>query len=701
MRVVSDDEDTNESIPDTESSITESYSVWSSTEDDSNTPNASHTQLGNYNPGPVCVVCQDCALVIRQVAATPENGLMEDQTYTVCEHLAHIGVDPSLIPIAEDNPSDDILNEDSIEGVNPALRDIPLNRLGDPDFEPGIIIDITNPIPAGIYSVAAEIHAHEEARTQAGMRSLTALEYYVNTQWLTHYRYYPSDPSGNPEYDYFEYADQGRDGGLYGQTLRRARTMLREITEAKSVVDSIYPEDGDFFCNDFILEKPLQIVSNALAPHNILYNLQMRELHLLGRAIIARTQYHHIIDRGHQIDAELNNAFLRGHALEQWERARLDNNELRGVSYYRDMYMREVLQIRRTLDRFREGEVTTVEEMRAANLASIRDRVSRAVIVEGQENLGPMPLDEAALWMETTPLSNSELDLLQASTQPPVIDDTPSDPRTVILAGDTGNMDGFTTPAVDDEDEYDRQRGTGYTWAQELAHREAVMELNRPRGWSGPNGSDEEYLAATRWPYNSDSDDESMFAARVTSSPRIEHSGTIKRATEIGLLDQPLRDRENSACISVLLKINNTDAYVLIDSGSTTNSMTPEFAHATRAAPIKLDEQVTLQLGCVGSRSRINYGTRVPIDFGGIRGYVYFDIVNLDRYDCIIGTPFLNRHGVLIDFGNRELQFGSGQRIKALPLPSEKALLHKRSTLLPTRVNWKKPADHDQTSPAI
>ncbi|KAJ7018050.1 hypothetical protein C8F04DRAFT_875500, partial [Mycena alexandri] len=125
--------------------------------------------------------------------------------------------------------------------------------------------------------------------------------------------------------------------------------------------------------------------------------------------------------------------------------------------------------------------------------------------------------------------------------------------------------------------------------------------------------------------------------------------------------------------ITALLTINGTSAYTLIDSGSTTNSISPEYANATKAPRIKLAEQVTLQLGCVGSRSRINYGTRVPVDFGGIRGHVYFDQVNLDRYDCIIGTPFLNRHGVVVDFGKRQLRFPNGKVVDALPLPEESA----------------------------
>ncbi|KAJ7673459.1 hypothetical protein B0H17DRAFT_1140924 [Mycena rosella] len=63
------------------------------------------------------------------------------------------------------------------------------------------------------------------------------------------------------------------------------------------------------------------------------------------------------------------------------------------------------------------------------------------------------------------------------------------------------------------------------------------------------------------------------------SAARVEHSSMIRKP--VGLLDQPNRQRENTACISALLNINGIEAYVLVDSGSTTNSMTPEFAKAT------------------------------------------------------------------------------------------------------------------------
>ncbi|KAJ7081915.1 hypothetical protein C8R43DRAFT_909771 [Mycena crocata] len=172
-------------------------------------------------------------------------------------------------------------------------------------------------------------------------------------------------------------------------------------------------------------------------------------------------------------------------------------------------------------------------------------------------------------------------------------------------------------------------------------------------------------------------------------SSRIEHSSTIRRpesdvsegSPTVGLLDQPVRSRRDLVCLTAVHEVNGQMAYLLYDSGSTTNSLTPEFAHATDAPRIKLKDQVTLQLGCVGSRSRINYGTRVPINFGGIKGYTYFDQVNLDRYDGIIGTPFLNRHGVVLDFKNRTINYPNGKIIKALTILEEAALISGREAM--------------------
>jgi signal transduction protein with GAF and PtsI domain len=68
----------------------------------------------------------------------------------------------------------------------------------------------------------------------------------------------------------------------------------------------------------------------------------------------------------------------------------------------------------------------------------------------------------------------------------------------------------------------------------------------------------------------------------------------------------------------------------------------------------------------------------VPVEFGGIKGYVYFDQVNIDRYDGILGTPLLNRHGIVLDFRSRTIRFPNGIEVKALSVLEEAALIAER-----------------------
>ncbi len=103
----------------------------------------------------------------------------------------------------------------------------------------------------------------------------------------------------------------------------------------------------------------------------------------------------------------------------------------------------------------------------------------------------------------------------------------------------------------------------------------------------------------------------------------------------------------------VYIYINGLDALVSLDSGSTGDSISPDFARICGARTYELENPVTLQLGCVGSRSRINYGTRVPIRIGEDETAMYYDIVNLNQYDAVLGTPFMRQHfGIQLNFAN-------------------------------------------------
>jgi len=143
------------------------------------------------------------------------------------------------------------------------------------------------------------------------------------------------------------------------------------------------------------------------------------------------------------------------------------------------------------------------------------------------------------------------------------------------------------------------------------------------------------------------------------------------------LIGQPDGSPRLQATLAAEVEINGLKALVLFDSGSTTDLITPEFAFATKAKQIKLEEQVVLQLGCVGSRSKISYGTKVPINLCGVQDQIYLDLVNIDRYDCIIGTPFMNTYGVCLDFGKRTIHM-NGQEINALSFEEEQQYVDKK-----------------------
>ena len=99
-------------------------------------------------------------------------------------------------------------------------------------------------------------------------------------------------------------------------------------------------------------------------------------------------------------------------------------------------------------------------------------------------------------------------------------------------------------------------------------------------------------------------------------------------------------------------------AYALFDTGSTGDLMAPEFAFVSKSPTFKLTEEVPLQLGCKGSRSKVIRGARVDAALREtkIKG-VYFDIANIDCYDAILGIPFMWENNVVLDISISSAQY--------------------------------------------
>ena len=119
-----------------------------------------------------------------------------------------------------------------------------------------------------------------------------------------------------------------------------------------------------------------------------------------------------------------------------------------------------------------------------------------------------------------------------------------------------------------------------------------------------------------------------------------------------------VRPQRMFRCMTAYVVVNGMKGLALLDSGSSIDCVSPEFARVAKLPVFPLDKPVGLQLGCVGSRSSINFGVREKVVFGGHSEEVYLDVVNVDHYDLVLGVPFLRQFKLCLNFEDETVVIG-------------------------------------------
>jgi hypothetical protein len=111
--------------------------------------------------------------------------------------------------------------------------------------------------------------------------------------------------------------------------------------------------------------------------------------------------------------------------------------------------------------------------------------------------------------------------------------------------------------------------------------------------------------------------------------------------------------------VVIKIQINDMPLRALIDSGSLGDFISSTAVDQMKLRRTLLDKPIGLQLAVQGSRSKINSSVTVKYTYQNIRDSRQFDVINLNDYDVILGTPWIYQHQVCIGLNPARIVIGS------------------------------------------
>jgi hypothetical protein len=143
---------------------------------------------------------------------------------------------------------------------------------------------------------------------------------------------------------------------------------------------------------------------------------------------------------------------------------------------------------------------------------------------------------------------------------------------------------------------------------------------------------------------------ESLKVSKLDDGQVAYHLRGTKDLGQLWVEDGPRRDFKSLGVIEGYMRINGHKAHVLLDGGSTIDMISTNFASIHKLDLFQLKKPVKLQMATSGSRSIINFRAKAEIECGDFSQTRYFDVVNLDRYQVVLGTLFLKQLNVILNY---------------------------------------------------
>lgn len=145
-----------------------------------------------------------------------------------------------------------------------------------------------------------------------------------------------------------------------------------------------------------------------------------------------------------------------------------------------------------------------------------------------------------------------------------------------------------------------------------------------------------------------------------------KQTGSVETRHTIARNAMKLKDFTRVVPVPIVVKafVNGHAVRALLDTGSMADFLSTTTVHQLQLVVDVLAKPLPVQLAVHGSRSSINCCAMVDFACQDIACKHRFDMVNLDDYDMILGTPFMFQHQVAIGLNPVRVSVGCNKPVE-------------------------------------